>query len=158
MPLDSVSITLTSLSGYHSTNHINYLSALALLPILLFLCIIFFRSVCLWHQPVFMPLQGQKIDCLTDGTERGKQTKSSLVIEKEEGKSEIRTKQIINYMRNSRQTFPLSATLLFWPYLCGAMKGFPRAFAMCFPCCYGAEVLLSHPTASTLEQRGKGTL
>ena len=34
-----------------------------------------------------MPLQGQKVDCLTDDTERGKQTKSSLVIEKEEGKS-----------------------------------------------------------------------
>lgn len=157
MPLDAVSITLTSLSGYHSTNQINYLSALALLPILLFLCI-FFRSVCLWHQPVFMPLQGQKIDCLADGTERAKQTKSSLVIKKEEGKSEIRTKQTINYMRNSMQTFPSHATLLFWPYLRGAMRGFPRAFAMCFPHCYGAEVLLSHPTASTLEQRGKGTL
>lgn len=85
MSLDSVRITLTSLSLYKS-NKLS--SSLGLLPILLFFWCILFRSMYLWNHSVFMPFQGQKIDRLTDSTERGKQTKSSLVLEKEEGKSD----------------------------------------------------------------------
>lgn len=106
---DSVSITVASYS--YSTDQINYLSALALLPILLFLHILF-KSMLLWNQTVFMPPQGQKIDCLTDGTERRKQTKPSLVIRK-------KGNCFNNYMRNSMEMFTSYATpfilaLLMW--------------------------------------------
>jgi len=45
-----------------------------------------------------MPLKGQN-DCLTDDAEKGKQTKSSLVIEKENGKSDC---FLINYKTNNK--------------------------------------------------------
>lgn len=60
MPLDSVSITLTSSSVYHSADQISHLPTLSLLPILSFLHILF-RSMYLWINLYSCPYKDRNV-------------------------------------------------------------------------------------------------
>lgn len=124
MPLDSVSITLTSSSVYHSADQINHLPTLALLPILPFLHILF-RSMYLWINLYSCPYKDRNlVACLIAQNKERKQNLHQLL--KRRTGSEIafwyRTKYILQ--EAACKCFHHMLHLLFCPYLCRAMKYF----------------------------------
>lgn len=85
MPLDSVSNTLTSLSVYESNKPSFSLGPSTDITFLHVLLRSTYSEINLYSWAIC--IQGQKSDCLIDDTERENQTKSSLVIEKEDRES-----------------------------------------------------------------------
>lgn len=157
MPLDSVSNTFTSLSVYESNK-----PSFSLAPStdITFLHVLF-RSTYFWNQSVFMGksvLKGKKPDCLTDDTERGKQTKSPLVIEKEDRESNyLLIKDKTNNKLHKKQHANISTlcnSFYFGPNSVEQQNTFHKAFAIYFHAA-PKQVLLSQPSVSILEEKGR---
>lgn len=122
-----------------------------------------------WNKSVFMGksidgqsiFKGKKPDCLTSGTEKRKQTKSSLVIEKEDRDSNhllIKDKTNNKLHKKEHANFStICTTFYFGPNSVEQWNTYHKAFATYFHAA-PKQVLLSYPTVSTLKQQGKATL